>query len=550
MNARISKSRVRFFAVAAVVGALVPACSSSSPTPSDVTSAVADTTASSEAAVTTEVAAPKSGGNLVVGVDAEATGWSPQHDAWGHGGHNVARAVFDTLAAYDPAGVAQPYLAESITANADSTVWTIKVRPNVTFHDGDPLTADAVKQNFDAALASPIEKGALALLLSMKVVDDLTLEMTMSKPWGAFPNALTGGFAGQLGYIAAPKMLASPDGSRNPVGTGPFVFKEWSPDDHLTVVRNDKYWQTPALLDSVEFRPITNSDSRKAAFASGDIDVIATANSPEVKSYLELESQGKAHVVKAPPSDPDVILLNTSKPPLDDLRVRKAMAMALDLNRIVDFLEGTGVKEVATGPYPKDSFWYSKTDYPQFDVAAATKLIDEYTAENGPIKVEYAGNQDPFIVSFQELIQSMWADVGITADIVSRAQGENVGAVLGGKYDVTGWGGIGGDDPDNDYNYFHSGTGLDLTKFSSPALDAALDQGRALSDPTARKVQYDIVQKELAANVPFLWLEFTGWTVVGQGKVMGLDAFTLPDGSPGRPLTAARFYLKDVWLDQ
>ena len=550
MNARISKSRVRFFAVAAVVGALVPACSSSSPTPSDVTSAVADTTASSEAAVTTEVAAPKSGGNLVVGVEAEATGWSPQNDAWGHGGHDVARAVFDTLAAYDPAGVAQPYLAESITANADSTVWTIKVRPNVTFHDGDPLTADAVKQNFDAALASPIEKGALALLLSMKVVDDLTLEMTMSKPWGAFPNALTGGFAGQLGYIAAPKMLASPDGSRSPVGTGPFVFKEWSPDDHLTVVRNDKYWQTPALLDSVEFRPITNSDSRKAAFASGDIDVIATANSPEVKSYLDLESQGKAHVVKAPPSDPDVILLNTSKPPLDDLRVRKAMAMALDLNRIVDFLEGTGVKEVATGPYPKDSFWYSKTDYPQFDVAAATKLIDEYTAENGPIKVEYAGNQDPFIVSFQELIQSMWADVGITADIVSRAQGENVGAVLGGKYDVTGWGGIGGDDPDNDYNYFHSGTGLDLTKFSSPALDAALDQGRALSDPAARKVQYDIVQKELAANVPFLWLEFTGWTVVGQGKVMGLDAFALPDGSPGRPLTAARFYLKDVWLDQ
>ncbi|MEI7618365.1 MAG: ABC transporter substrate-binding protein [Actinomycetota bacterium] len=550
MNERISKSRVRFFAVAAVVGVLAPACSSSSPAASDVTSTAAGSTASSEAVVNTEVATPKSGGNLVVGIDAEATGWSPQNDAWGHGGHDVARAIFDTLAVYDPAGVARPYLAESITANADSTVWTIKVRPGVTFHDGDPLTADAVKQNFDAALASPIEKGALTLLSSMKVVDDLTLELTMSKPWGAFPNALTGGFAGQLGYMAAPKMLASPEGSRNPDGTGPFVFKEWIPDDHLTVVRNDKYWQKPALLDSVEFRPITNSDSRKAAFASGDIDVIATANAPEVKSYLDLESKGKVHVVKAPPSDPDVILLNTSKPPLNDIRVRKAMAMALDLNRIVDFLEGTGVKEVATGPYPKDSFWYYKTDYPQFDAAAAKKLIDEYTAEKGPIKLEYAGNQDPFIVSFQELIQSMWADVGITADIVSRAQGENVGAVLGGKYDVTGWGGIGGDDPDNDYNYFHSGTGLDLTKFSSPALDAALDKGRALSDPAARKEQYDIVQKELAANVPFLWLEFTGWTVVGQGKVMGLDAFTLPDGSPGRPLTAARFYLKDVWLDQ
>jgi peptide/nickel transport system substrate-binding protein len=565
MNAVRNRSRGALAALAATA-VIIASCGGNSPddaasSDTDVTEPSVEDTAPSDSAATSTAPAeppatdapdpveePVSGGSLTVGIDGESTGWRPQNDAWGHSGHNVARTIYDTLAAYDDTGKPVPYLAESITANDDASVWTIALRPDVTFHNGEPLNAAAVQANFDAVLASPTSSGTLAQLESMRIVDDLTLELTMTEPWAAFPNTLTGGFSGQLGYVAAPAMLANPDGSRNPIGTGPFVFQEWVPDDHLTVVRNDDYWQDPAYLDDVTFRPITDSASRQRAFDNGDTDIYYTASAPEVTSYLDQESSGDVSVVAAPPSDPDVIMLNTREAPLDDVRVRQAMAHSLDVSRIIDYLEGTGLTETATGPYPQESFWFNETDYPAYDVAEATRLVDEYEGENGPIQLEYAGTQDPFIVGYQELIQSMWAEAGIDVSILSRAQAENVNAVLGQDFEVIGWGGIGGDDPDNDYQYFHSGTGLDFTGFVDADMDAALDAGRQLGDPEARQAQYDIVQDVLAENVPFLWLTFTQWRVIGGSDVRGLADFTLPDELPGRPLTGPRFYLKDVWL--
>ena len=157
----------------------------------------------------------------------------------------------------------------------------------------------------------------------------------------------------------------------------------------------------------------------------------------------------------------------------------------------IAFLDGQGVKQAMHGPYSDDSFWFTDTKYPTFDLAGAKKLVAEYEKEKGPIKFDYSGNQDPFIVTYMQLFQSMWKDAGIDANIVSKAQGDNVSATLSGNFQVTGWGGIGGDDPDNDYTYFHSG-GLNIAGFTSPVIDAAMDKGRALSDQQARKAEYEI----------------------------------------------------------
>ncbi|MBI4932807.1 MAG: hypothetical protein HY828_02940 [Actinobacteria bacterium] len=562
MNMRIrSHGPLRRLAAIALLIGTVAACGGNDPDSATPTSppdvSTGDTTEVTEPPVFTNAPTttnaevlPVSGGSLIVALQGESSGYNPTVDAWADGGHNVARAIFDPLATFDASGKVVPYLAESIEGNADATVWTIKVRPGVTFHDGTPLNAEAVRLNFEANKNSPQFGSQLALLASMNVVDDVTLELTMSQPWGTFPNVLLGNIGSQIGYMAAPAMLASADGGRNPIGTGPFSFKEWVPDDHLTVVRNDSYWQDPAYLDEVVFRPIPDSTSRKAAMDAGDVDVYYTGSSKDIQEYQALQEAGEVGVTIGAPSEGDMVMLNTKKAPLDDVRVRRALAMSVDIPRLFDFLDATGVKQPTHGPYADSSFWYVESNYPDYDVAGAKALIDEYVAEKGPVEFDFAGNQDPFIVSIQELYQSMWSEIGVTANIVSRAQGENISAVIGGDFQVVLWGGVGGGDPDNDYVDFHSNTGQNFSGFNTPEMDAALDAGRALSDPEARKEQYAIVQQILGDNVPIIWTGTNQFGVITKANVQGMPDFDLPDGTPGEPISGPLFFLKDVWLAQ
>lgn len=556
MGNRVHRPWRRIAAITLLVG-VVAACggnkpSDSAPTQPDVSSG--ETTPVTEPPVFTNAptttnpeVVPQAGGSLTVGLNSESTGYNPTADAWADSGHNVAHAIFDPLATFDAGGKVVPYLAESITPNADATVWTIKVRSGVTFHDGTPLNAEAVRLNFETNKNSPQFGSQLALLGSMAVVDDLTLELTMTQAWGTFPNVLAGTIGSQIGYMAAPAMLASADGGRNPIGTGPFTFVEWVPDDHLTVARNDDYWQDPAYLDEVVFRPIPDSTARKAARDAGDIDVYYTGSSSEIQEYQAQQADGEVNVTIGAPGEGDMVLLNTKSAPLDDVRVRRALAMSVDIPRLFDFLDATGVKQPTHGPYADTSFWYVETDYPDYDLEGAKALIDEYVAEKGPVEFEFAGGQDPFIVSIQELYQSMWSEIGVTVNIVSRAQGENIAAVIAGDFQVVLWGGIGGGDPDNDYVDFHSNTGQNFSGFNTPEMDAALDAGRALTDPDARKEQYAIVQKILGENVPYIWTGTNQYGVITATDVLGMGDFDLPDGTPGQPISGQVFFLKDVW---
>lgn len=531
-----SKVRHGFGASVAAVALLVAACGGGGTSSTSDSSATSDTTANE--------GSPVKGGTLTVGLNAESSGFDPQSSLLAPAGRTVAHAIFDTLTAFDAEGVARPFLASSVTPNADSTEWTIVLRPNIKFHDGTPLNAAAVKANFDAGTTAPTLKNAYKFLKSTSVVDDLTVLVTMDKPFGLFPNVLAGGVSGQLGYMAAPSMLADPNGSRNPVGTGPFVFKEWVPDDHLTVTRNDSYWSTPAWVDEVVFKPINDNTAMKAAFDAGTIDVFVTAGTSDIKGYKD---DGKTKVVSDLPAEPDIVIMNTSVAPFDDLRIRKAMVMSTDLNRVLDFVEGTGVKELAAGPYSSKSYWFTATDYPTYDLEGAKALVAEYVKEKGPIKCTYTGRQIPFIVQYMELLSSMWKAAGIDCTIESLAQPEVIKKVFGYTYQVANWGGIGGGDPDNDYSYFTSG-GTNLTQFKSPTIDAAMDAGRATGDPVKRKAQYDIVQKELGANVPYIWLNFNQFAMITQPKVNGVNSFMLPDGTAARPQLAGSFQVSNLWL--
>ena len=225
-------------------------------------------------------ATPKMGGSLNFGVDAEEKGFSPTQGTFDEVGIMYARTVFDTLMILDANGVPQPNLAESVTSNSTGTVWTITVRPNIEFHNGAPCDGAAVAANFEAHQASLLTGPALTPIQSIVVTSPLVVTITMKTPWVPFDYYLCGGIGSQFAFVAEPNWLAT--GSQtNPVGTGPFVFQEWVPNDHFTATRNPKYWRAGMpYLDSITYKPIPDPDQILASLQSGAIDIMHTDTPP------------------------------------------------------------------------------------------------------------------------------------------------------------------------------------------------------------------------------------------------------------------------------
>ena len=159
-----------------------------------------------------------------------------------------ARTVFDPLTIIASDGSVQPYLAQAITPNSDYTVWTITARPNVRFHDGTPVRRRGHRREPEPLQGQPARSDASPPSAPSRRPSSSTVTVTLKQPWVPFPAYLAGGIGGQPGYIVAPSMIANPKGSEQPIGTGPFKFKEWVPNDHFTADRNTDYWRSgPAL---------------------------------------------------------------------------------------------------------------------------------------------------------------------------------------------------------------------------------------------------------------------------------------------------------------
>ena len=290
-----SRAKWSIAAVFTVVALLTVACGSSD----DNGGGAAQSTDTIPSEITLPLPAePTTGGTLAFGLGAETSdGWDPTNSRWLGSGTIVSRAVYDRLAEYDESHVARPFLAESITANADFTMWTVKVRDGVTFHDGAPLDAAAVKLNLDKQKESLLTGAALQIMGAVEVVDDLTVQIAMDSPWATFPTALTT----QAGVVAAPSQLeaSAEDRSARAIGTGPFVFGTWRQDADLTVTKNPDYWLKDSAnrplpyLDGIDFKVLADVQSRGAALESGSVEVIESFDPAQILEYRQAAQDGK-----------------------------------------------------------------------------------------------------------------------------------------------------------------------------------------------------------------------------------------------------------------
>ena len=429
-------------------------------------------------------AQPVRGGTLTVGVDLDFRGFDPLKAKYLQiGDRSVAMAIEERLFDLDAKGKFIPELALSAKPAKDGKSWTIKLRKGVSFHDGTPFTAVAVMEHWQRILDPQNRFPGASLIepvLGVSRVDDFTVRFDLKHPWAAFKDVI-GGTQWIGAYIPSPKAVRADIQDRAPVGTGPYVLKEWLANDRLVVVRNPNYWRKgKAYLEKVVFRPIPDMQAIYAALKSGEADIILTDRGASIQQAREDRSL-KVYAGDGP--GPYTFILNTAKPPLNDARVRRALAHAWNQ----DFLLKADYK--GTLPLAKDPFGTSLScgdvGYREYDPAKARKLLAEY---GKPVEIELLGTNTPRGREAGEIMQRLFKEVGVTLKLTPLATGQMVKRVMGGDYQLSGWRMM-------DYN--DMGPYLYMTEYSSgkqnynnyrdPRLDELLTTQQTSTDPKVRK---------------------------------------------------------------
>jgi len=307
---------------------------------------------------------PQSGGTLTIAEYSEPDILDP-HISFNRHTWLVALQMFDTLLVASKEGELLPHLATSWEVNEDGTSYTFTLREDVTFHDGEPFNAEAVKYNFDR-IVDP-DTGSLGLASdlgpyeSSEVLDEYTVQINFSEPNGSFPLlAATRIF---MVSPAAAEAAGPDDFGFQPVGSGPFQFVEWIQQDSITLERYDEYDWAPeifdhdgvAYLDQVIFRYIIEPGTRLAALEAGEVDVAIRL--PEYDVARIREDERFSVLSEMVPGLPTNFIMNTNQSPLDDVRVRRALNLWLD-RELVNDIVWAGENAPAYGPITPNTFAY------------------------------------------------------------------------------------------------------------------------------------------------------------------------------------------------
>jgi ABC-type transport system substrate-binding protein len=451
----------------------------------------------------TSPSGPKYGGCLRAADEIDAMGFDAiQAKTLAGIGGMAGNLVMERLFEMDGEGRPIPVLGLSATVSADGKTWIVKLRQGVSFHDGTPFNADAVVNHWRRILNPENHYSGLILVrpvTSVEKTGDYEVCFHLAHPWLTFTATLASarGFAA---LIPSPKAVAGGIQNRAPVGTGPFVFKEWRSGDRIVLTRNPHYWQKgKPYLDEVVLRAIPDHETRYAAAAAGEVDLVITDRPSHVKA---LSGDPGFATVRSKPDGVWILALNTSRPPLDDVRVRRAIAPAWDQKKFIKVCY-KGIMKYAENWYGDDLNCIN-TGYPRRDVEKAKSLVREYAK---PVVVTYYHSPSNRGREVGELLQQMLKPIGIAVRPVPNDWASIIKQMFSKEYDIATWS-IWGTDETESYSMaaFHSESPWNVTRYSNANVDGLLTELRLSTDPKARKAAFCRLARRINQDAPFIYL--------------------------------------------
>lgn len=416
----------------------------------------------------------------------------------------VLYMVYNGLTVLDRQMRAQPDLAEKWEKSDDLKTWTFHLRKGVKFHDGRELEASDVVANMeriaDKATAS-VARVNLLVVDKVEAVDKYTVRFTLKVPYSTFAELLG---ERQVKIIPKDKFDTA---AKNPIGTGPFTFKSWTPSDKVEVVKNPGYFGGASALDMVVIKIMKEEAARVAALEAGQVDLLWAA---PLESIEKLKKNADITVDSVPTSSWDALVMNGTHKPFDDIRVRQAVALAIDKAQLVEFsLYGHGTP--THSPIPPVSPYFNKSIPIKTDIPKAKKLLAEAGLPNGFSVTLYVPAGRPTRERYGVAAQQMLKEIGVKAEI-QRVPWDKFVADIEGKeaFYVDGF----FSRPTIDtatYPWYHSSGSWNTTlwNYKNPEMDKVLDAARgAKTEAELAKILERF--QEIAVNdspgvVGFVW---------------------------------------------
>jgi len=431
----------------------------------------------------------------------------------------VVALLFDNLTQFDVNGELTPGLAAAWSPDSTGRVYTFHLRTAARFHDGTPVRAEHVRQTFLRAL-DPATRGGRAWPLfpiagarayangeadgvsGIATPDDSTVVLTLDQPLNVFPKLLA------MPVTAITPAPLPADFSERPVGSGPWKFVSWVHDDAIVLARNESYWGTRTAAESLRIRIIPEALTQAAEYEAGQLSIVEI---PFGESR-RWEAEHGAEIMRRPAIRDAYIAINTTRGPLRDVRVRRALNHAVDMPTILrTVIGGRGIQ--AAGALPPGILGHDSTRAPYaHDPALARRLLAEAGHADGfSLKLWRTAREQYSRIA--QAVQQQLGEVGITVEIVERDASSARAAARNGEADLflTDWYADYPDPENFNYPLFYSGSkgaGGNYAFFSDPVIDSMILRARSTLDQGEKERLSREIDRRVFEAAPWIFAYF------------------------------------------